>query len=225
MQETVKIVIIGASGNGLDIVDTLLDINQSVGYTKYELLGFLEDKEELQNKVIYQDYKVRGRICDFIHFDTDVFFVTAVGSSKSFLKKVQLLSSIPLSRFVTIIHPTAYISRSACIGKGNVVLQYTTIANNVIIGNQVVVLANTVINHNCTIGDYTCIASGVYLSGGVIIEENCYIGTGTTIRENVKIGKKCLIGMASNVLHDIPDYSKVMGNPARITGNTKEIKL
>lgn len=215
MQENLKTVIIGASGNGLDIADTLLDINQSAGYTKYECLGFLDDKPELQGKEVYLGYKVLGKIMDFSQFDERVLFVSAIGSSKSFLHKPAVLEPIPLSRFTEVIHPTAYISRSARIGTGSVILQHVTIANNVYIGNQVVILANSIINHNCIIEDYTCIASGVCISGGVIIGSNTYIGTNTGIRENVQIGKKCLIGMGSNVLHDVPDHSTIMGNPAK----------
>lgn len=221
MTKSIDIVIIGASGNGLDIVDALHDINENTGYQKYQIIGFLEDKQELQGKDVYLGYKVLGKICDFQQFNPNVYFVTAIGSSKSFLQKAKILSCIPLSRFVTVIHPTAYISKSSKIGTGTVILQHVTIANNVFIGNQVVVLANTVINHNCVIQDYTCIASSVCLSGGVTVAENCYIGTNTGVRENVHIGKKCLIGMGSNVLHNVPDYSIVMGNPAKITDSTK----
>lgn len=217
-----KIVVIGASGNGLDIIDTLLDINQSEGYTKYQCLGFLDDKNELQNKTIYQGFKVLGKISEFIYLDNNVFFISAIGSSSTFLKKHNILADIPLSRFISLIHPTAYISRSAEIGTGTVILQQVTLANNVSIGNHVVILANTVINHDCIIGDYTCIASGVCLSGGVKIQENCYLGTNTAIKENVCIGKQCLIGMGSNVLQDIPPNSKVIGNPARIIGMTQD---
>lgn len=221
MQETIKVVVIGASGNGLDIIDTLLDINQNLGFVKYECIGFLDDNPDLQNKTVYLGYRVLGKIADFEQFDENIYFITAIGSSKSFLNKVDILSCIPLPRFITLIHPTAYISRSAKIGIGTVILQNVTIANNVKIGNQVVILANTVINHEVSIGDYTCIASGVCISGGVNIGENCYIGTNTAIRENVQIGKKCLIGMGSNVLQDIPDNSIVIGNPAKIIGSTK----
>lgn len=221
MTNSIDMVILGASGNGLDIVDALHDINQNAGYNKYSIIGFLDDKQELQGKDVYLSYKVLGKICDFQQFSSNVCFATAIGSSKSFLQKAQILSCIPLSRFVTVIHPTAYISASSKIGTGTVILQHVTVANNVFIGNQVVVLANTVINHNCVIQDYTCIASGVCLSGGVTVGENCYIGTNTGVRENVHIGKKSLIGMGSNVLENIPDGSIAMGNPAKITGNTK----
>ncbi len=219
MQESTKIVVIGASGNGLDIVDTLLDINESVGYSKYQCIGFLDDKNELQDKNVYLGYKVLGKIKDFTQFSDDVFFITAIGSSTSYWYKKEIVSSIPLARFITLIHPTAYVSRSAEIGLGTIILQNVTIANNVHIGNQVVILANTIINHDCIIRDYTCIASSVCISGNVKIEENCYIGTNVAIKENLTIGGKCLIGMGSNVLQNIPDKSKVIGNPARIITN------
>lgn len=224
MQESIKIVVLGASGNGLDIVDTLLDINQNVGYSKYQCIGFLDDKSELQNKNVYLGYKVLGKIKDFTQFSNDVFFITAIGSSTTYLHKKEIISFIPSSRFITLIHPTAYVSRSAEIGLGGIVLQNVTIANNVHIGNQVVILANTVINHDCIIGDYTCVASGVCISGNVKIQENCYIGTNAAIKENLTIGEKCLIGMGSNVLNDIENGSIVAGNPAKALKAIEQIK-
>ena len=48
----------------------------------------------------------------------------------------------------------------------------------------------------------------------ISIGEDSWVGNGALIMANV--GKKCIIGAGSVVIHDIPDYSIVAGNPAKI---------
>ena len=48
------------------------------------------------------------------------------------------------------------------------------------------------------------------------IGDNCYIGTGSTVLGPVKIGNNVIIAAGSVVIHDVPDYSLVAGNPATI---------
>ncbi len=48
----------------------------------------------------------------------------------------------------------------------------------------------------------------------ITIGEDCWIGNGALIMAN--IGKKCVIGAGSVVTHDVPDYSIVAGNPAKV---------
>ncbi len=48
----------------------------------------------------------------------------------------------------------------------------------------------------------------------VIIGEDTWIGNGALIMANV--GKKCIVAAGSVVVHDIPDYSIIAGNPAKI---------
>ncbi len=48
----------------------------------------------------------------------------------------------------------------------------------------------------------------------ISIGEDCWIGNGSIIMANV--GAKCIIGAGSVVTRDIPDYSIVAGNPAKV---------
>ena len=61
----------------------------------------------------------------------------------------------------------------------------------------------------------------VYSKGQVIIGNNVWIGDKATILPNVKIGDGCAIGANSVVTKDIPAYSIVGGNPARIIKTIK----
>ena len=48
------------------------------------------------------------------------------------------------------------------------------------------------------------------------IGEGSWIGTHCSIIGDVHIGKHCVIGANSVVIKDVPDYSVVTGNPAKI---------
>lgn len=50
----------------------------------------------------------------------------------------------------------------------------------------------------------------------VTIGDNCWIGGGATILPGVSIGSGCTIGAGSVVVHDIPDNSVAVGNPAKV---------
>lgn len=52
--------------------------------------------------------------------------------------------------------------------------------------------------------------------GPVIIEDNCWLGFGCEILSGVHIGKHAIVAARAVVTHDVPPYSIVAGNPARV---------
>ena len=59
--------------------------------------------------------------------------------------------------------------------------------------------------------------------GGITIGNNVMIGARSIIMYNVNIGHDVVIAAGSIVTKDIPDYSIVAGNPARVIGSTKDL--
>jgi acetyltransferase-like isoleucine patch superfamily enzyme len=90
---------------------------------------------------------------------------------------------------------------------GNLVIsQNTTISGNVFITN---------IDH-----DYKEIDRHI-LDQKMIVKEtkigsNCFIGYGVSIQAGTVLGKQCIIGANSVVRGHFPDYSVIVGTPARI---------
>jgi acetyltransferase-like isoleucine patch superfamily enzyme len=54
----------------------------------------------------------------------------------------------------------------------------------------------------------------------VIIEDDVWIGFNCTILKGVRIGKGAIIGAGTTITKDVPEYSVVVGNPARVIKKT-----
>lgn len=55
----------------------------------------------------------------------------------------------------------------------------------------------------------------------IVIEDDVIIYAGSSIVMGVTIGKACIISAGSVVIKDIPPYSQVLGNPAKVVWRTK----
>ena len=62
-----------------------------------------------------------------------------------------------------------------------------------------------------------------YVTGAVHIGKYTFVGPHTLIMPGTKIGKGCIISAYSYVKGDFPDFSIIKGNPATVTGSTKDL--
>lgn len=50
----------------------------------------------------------------------------------------------------------------------------------------------------------------------VILEDDVWVGAGATVLRGVRLGRGCVVGAAAVVTADVPAFSVVAGNPARV---------
>lgn len=81
----------------------------------------------------------------------------------------------------------------------------------------IVISKRTIIGDNCTI--YQGVTLGKTALGCPKIGNNVIICANATVVGNVNIGNDAFIGAGAVVIHDVPDNSVVVGNPAKIVSD------
>jgi acetyltransferase-like isoleucine patch superfamily enzyme len=96
-------------------------------------------------------------------------------------------------------------------------------ANRIEIGNNVVLSARCMLlDAGLDLKDFARVDFPVHIHRFVRIEDGAWIGAGAIILPGVTVGKKSVVGAGSVVSRDVPPYSIVAGNPARVIGRTDD---
>lgn len=217
-----KLIIIGGFGNGTVVQSTVEDINAVS--PQWEIIGFLNDREEGLINGVPVLGKIEKEVVHKYLQDPDVYFFYTLISVKlnhKFLYKLHQLE-IPKERFATIIHPTAVISKFAKIGYGTCIQPFVSVGPNVTIGDHVQIFAQSLVGHGAQLEDYSYVANNACIGADVRLKEGAYLGTNCTTLEFVTIGKWSIVGMGSVVIKSVDDFTKVVGNPARVIGKVEE---
>lgn len=204
-----KLIIVGASGFGREIVQWIEDINKIE--PTWEILGYIDDNVNAIDG-IKDDYKIIGRIQDWIPSE-DEYFVCAVAFPKVKKAVVEILQEKG-AKFATIIHPTATINKYAEIGEGTVITPRSSASSNVKIGKFASILGSG-IGHDATIGDFSTLSGRCSINGHVEVGNMCYIACGVSIAPSKKIGNGATVGIGSVVVSNVKAGTTVFGNPAK----------
>jgi acetyltransferase-like isoleucine patch superfamily enzyme len=130
-------------------------------------------------------------------------------------------------------------NRKFSIGYRTIIEDYTIINNgmgDIIIGDRCAITSRVKLVGPVTLGNLVTIGSGAQITGlthnfedvtrpikdqGVapcitIVEDDVWIGGNSVIIQGLRIGTHCIIASGSVVTRDVPSYSVVAGNPARV---------
>jgi len=193
--------IIGAGGHAKVIMDILMSRDVKIS-------GIWDDNKNLRE---FFGFKILGDILSLENENLKDSII-AIGNNKV---RKRIADQLDIS-FGLAIHPKSWISPSAELGEGTVVMSNVSVNAEVSIGKHVILNTNASIDHDCKIDNFVHISPQVGLAGNIEIGEGAHIGIGACIIPGIKIGKWAIVGAGTVVIRDVPDYAVVFGNPGRI---------
>jgi sugar O-acyltransferase (sialic acid O-acetyltransferase NeuD family) len=116
---------------------------------------------------------------------------------------------------VSAIHPTAYFGQSSKLGRGLQAMPHAVVSEWVTIGDWCILNTNCTVDHGTQIGNGVHIMGGASVAGEVEIGDFATIGTNATVLPLMKIGTGAYVGAGAVVTKDVPDFSVVVGVPAK----------
>ncbi len=117
----------------------------------------------------------------------------------------------------TVVSPHAWVSPTARLGSGTVVMAGAVIQVEAAIGDCGIVNTGASIDHECVLGRAVHAAPHSTLCGNVITGDRVWVGAGSTIIEGRRLADDVFVAAGATVVCDIDEpNSRCGGVPARI---------
>lgn len=163
-----KLLIIGAGGYGR-LVREIAELNG------YDSIDFLDDNSELAVAKVDE--------LDFIQKQYDGAIV-AIGNPEV-REKIYKRIAKPVS----VVHPSAFISKSAVVGNGCVIEANAVINSETIVKNGTFICSGAVVNHNSVVNEFCQIDCNAVVAAGANVPAGTKLFSCTVW--NIKTGDAC----------------------------------
>jgi len=206
-----RLLILGAGGHGKVVAETA----EAGG--NWDEIAMLDDNCQSLNGTLR--WPVPGRLDQAGQYASEYSHaIVAVGSGELRLSWLESLAEqgfhVPL-----LIHPAAWVSPSATIAEGSVVMAGASIQADSRIGRGCIVNTGANVDHDCRLEDGVHVCPGASLAGGVSVGRCSWMGIGCSVIQGVTVGADVTVGAGAAVIDDIANGLTVVGVPARkITG-------
>lgn len=181
-EDEIRVAIVGAGGYGRVALDVLL-----AGGSEGEILGFYDDAHAaLADKV--RGFPVLGDIgmLKSMLSVEPVYVVVAITNNRARLRVANSIRGVG-GRFVTAVHPLAYVSDAATVGDGSVLASGAVVHPDAVIGSHCSVGPNAVIDRDAAVG------AGVWISPGAVVGSGARVGARAFLGHNASVGRKAVV--------------------------------
>lgn len=207
-----QLLIIGAGGHGLVVADTAREMG------RWGKIAFLDDNPTVQ----IPDWPVLGNselAAELLSEYKDL--AIALGDNSKRLRLIQYYAGLGYN-LPAIIHPAAYISKSARIGPGTVAFAQTAVNAGAKVGTGCIINTGATVDHDCVLADGVHLSPGVHLGGEVRIEKCSWLGVGVSVINRITIGDNVIIGAGSVIIKPVEGNVTVVGVPGRVVNKKND---
>lgn len=154
-----------------------------------------------------------------------------------------IADNVVLGSGVVIFHPDLVNLYGCAVGSGTKIGAFVEVQSGVTIGKNCKISSHAFICEGVTLEDGVFIGHGVMFTNDLfprsrnasgelagpgdwslietLVGEDASIGSNATILPGVKIGEGALVGAGSVITKDVPPWTVVLGNPAKVIRRLK----
>lgn len=156
-----RLVILGAGGYGR----TVADVAEQLGYTTI----VLDDADPTHPLSSFPSY-----------INPTTSFIPAFGNNSFRLEWINRIEESS-GQLATLIHPSAYVSPTATIDQGTVILPHAIINTDVVVGKGCIINLGAIVDHGCVLEEGVHICIGSIVKGENRIEKCSKIEAGEVV--------------------------------------------
>lgn len=143
-------------------------------------------------------------------------YVVCIGGEYGFARWVA--SEFLVSRGLkplSLTHSSSLCDEASSVGTGVQLMAGSILGFNSSIGDQSILNTASSVDHDCTIGRAVHVMGSAAIASFVHVNDFATIGTNATLIPGVSVGEGAFVGAGAVVLDDVPEFTVVVGNPAR----------
>lgn len=201
------LLILGAGGHGKVLAEA------AEASSRWEAIAMLDDRHTLLNGSLR--WPVIGGIedCRMLAGEWSDAIV-AVGHCVTRLQWLDMVETLGFTTPV-VIHPSAWVSPSANVAGGSVIMANATVQADARLGRGCIINTGASVDHDCLLGDGVHICPGASIGGEVVIGAGSWLGIGCSVIHCRTIGHEVTVAAGAAVIDDVCDGMTVGGVPAR----------
>ncbi len=167
------LLILGAGGYGRTAAETA----QELGI--FGRIAFLDDNAE--------EKEILGKCASYETYKKDFLFAYPAFGANAV--RAQWIKKLRQAGFIVpvLVHPRAYVSPSAKLGCGVVVLAQAAVGTNTVLEPGVIVNLGAIADHDCVLGECVHLAPGAVVKAGNRIPAQQKIESGTVIERGAQL--------------------------------------
>ncbi len=182
LEEEIRVAIVGAGGYGRVALDVLL----ASGFGD-RVLGFYDDAHaalsgEVRGVPILGDV---GMLKSMLSVEP-VHVVVAITDNGARLEVANSLRALG-ARFLTAVHPEAYVSDAAAVGDGSVVTAGAIVHPDAALGSHCFLGPRSVVDRDAEVG------AGTWVSAGAVVGAGARVGARVVLGQNSSVDRKAVV--------------------------------
>jgi len=218
-----KLILIGGGGH----CKSCIDVIQAEG--RFDIAGIVESAGTRPEGIANEESGIGRQVSGYQVIGTDLDLPELLAKYKNALITVGQIRSAEIriklydlvaelgGVFPVIISPNAYVSKTALIRPGTIVMHHAVVNAEAIIGRNCILNTGSLVEHESVVGDHCHLSTCSVTNGQCKVGNRVFIGSRTVLSNNIEIGDDTVVAAGSVVLRSLHEPGTYTGNPLQKT--------